>query len=277
MAKHIELVNTNGNIIIDDQYTVPMLLWRGFVKATDYIRVDSSSLFSEIHRQYTLYDWSGRVRFHEGDDASGMPFDSSDYSLPANRERSASFIVAVRQKDGYACTGGAAAGLDTATGKFFVQAYVYCEANVDVEVCIYTPLKLRPSKHTVAVYNAAGDLIYDVMKPPLHFLGGLHGGVDARNNPAAQYNVNLPPNIESQHVFITSNSAMPFYAAYRITSNNIQFASTNYKAVMTFPSSSQAQVTLWRMSTVGGNNNSISTNTFFENLIYCPYPLGKYF
>lgn len=289
MAKHLEIINENNNVIIDDQFKIPMLIWKGVIRcdvARPWINPD---YYDYWIRMYSSGDWTGSttifdIALEDAPFLSWFPFDNgNDFSPKKLKEISSQLFVAIRSVSGDMCKVGV--GISRIKDpndpnkeriSFKVRGETIIQ-NDEIVVAVYSHYPLRPRNHSLTIYNEQGLLIYDALRPPLHFLGSMYGGVDASRNPAAVYNMPLPPEIDPIHVLMTGKSTLPYWAAYRIHSGGVSWADTQYKAVLSFPDSRNAQVTLWRVRGVNGNNSSYARNLFFENLIYCPYPMGNYF
>ena len=109
-------------------------------------------------------------------------------------------------------------------------------------------------------------------------VGTLNGNVNVGANVsvAATFTVTTPPNLNQQHLYISQRSTLPFYAAYRISSGGVSYASTIYRPVSTFTNATTLRVQLIAQRNVSGSNSAQSYSGFFENVIYCPFESDIY-
>ena len=129
------------------------------------------------------------------------------------------------------------------------------------------------------VYNAQQELVFDALKGYLQHVGTLHGGVrvGAGVGVAATYTLALPATVNQQHfIYFPAFHPFHFYAAYRISSSGVSYASTHYRPVLSFPNATTLQVQLVAQRNVSGYTNHNLTQVFFENIIYCPYEHDVY-
>lgn len=286
VAKFIELINESNNVVIDDSFNVPMLLSKGSVstQTSNYIpKYDSDN--SEFYFNYARFDWQGIYVVNAWVNPAEIPFGANVNAsmTPAAiqsrlDEVSQDMFVAVRSGiEGYGAIGKVSFDYVTATQLY--RLIVKCESDLQgntVGYALYTHTPLKPISPTVAVFAEDGSLKYDVRRPPMIFLGSLYGNLNLRQDVAGMFNFNLPNGINSNDVYITNKSGAPFYSAYKIHSGGVNFASTPFKTVLTFPSTTMATATIRRVKSVSGNNGPTYYGGFSENLIYCPYPIGNY-
>lgn len=286
VAKYAEITNQDNVVVIDDSNPIPMLIYKGVAHPTannpmPKIAFDGSEIIISDVRYYYVswFNWVEHVTIFETSDLNAIPFDiSSDITDAQLMEIAESLLVACRcNNGGYGMK--STMSFTRVNGVYKLVANIQCEVNTgEVEFCVYsTNASLKPHKGLrCCFFNQDGKMVFDFLKPPLHILGNCYGGVNATSDPAATYTFAVPDGIDSRYAYITTRSAIPWYGAYKIGSS-VSYACTNYKAILTFPNSSTAVVTLRRVSAVNGSNSATAINMFFENLIYCPYPLGKYF
>lgn len=286
VAKYIELINESNNVVIDDAFNVPMLLSRGTVSTvtSNYIPKYNQN-DSEWYFNHARFDWLGLVVVNVWVNPAEIPFGANvNASMTAADiqsrldEVSQDMFVAVRSGvEGYGAIGKVSFDYVTATQLY--RLIVKCESDLQgntVGYALYTHTPLKPISPTVAVFAEDGSLKYDVRRPPMIFLGSLYGNLNLRQDVAGVFNFNLPNGINSNDVYVTNKSGAPFYSAYKIHSGGVNFASTPFKTVLTFPSATMATATIRRVKSVSGTSGPTYYGGFSENLIYCPYPFGNY-
>lgn len=287
MAKFIELMNEANNVVIDDAYNVPMLLKRGVVSTvtSNYVpKYDPNN--SEWFFNYARFDWLGQVIVQTWSVPEEIPYGAnvnSSMTVDEIRARleevSYDMFVAVRSGvEGYGAI--AKASFDYVSSTQLFRLIIRCESELNgnsVGYALYTYTPLKPISPTVAVFAENGSLIYDVRRPPMIFLGSLYGNLNLKQDIAGIFNFTLPNGINPNDVYVTNKSGAPFYSAYKIHSGGVSFASTPFKTVLTFPAANMATATVRRVKSVSGSNGPTYYGGFFENLIYCPYPMGNYF
>lgn len=282
VADYLKITNDNNNVIIDDSYNTPMLIYKGVIPTN----IDNSfnvntNIYSYWVFEYWRPNWTGYIDIKYVKDPAELGFVSSSWGPPQLAEIEKSLIVGVKSLSGDIAVKGTAILIrrqeEDGTYAYILRVRTYSDVqNANVEIVVYSAWELKSKNLGFSIYNETGKLIYDVMRPPMHYIGSMYGNVNAANTIAATYDMGMPPNIDSRYCYLTCKSATPYYAAYRIHAGGVSWADTTYKAVLSFPSPSSARVQLVRVNTVAGNNSSYSRNLYFENLIYCPYPNGVY-
>ncbi|WP_284084012.1 hypothetical protein [Acinetobacter nosocomialis] len=282
MVKHIELLNGNDKVVVDDQYSTPMLIYKGVITTSVDNTVKPADYIQYWIPMYWKGPWKGNVNIKDEENPFNVGFMSYDYSDEKLAEITSSLVVACRPIGGDYATSAQAIfykNTDKNTGKVTYRLTVSAMSEIQnstVEVCVYSFFELKPKKLGLTVKDANGRLIYDVMRPPMHFLGACVGTPDVWQDVAAVYNFTMPPNVDSRYAYLTSKSASPFFAAMKFQSSGINYAETVFKSVMSFPSPTQAKVVVRRANYVAGSSNAYAISLYFENMIYCPYPAGIY-
>ena len=284
VAKYAEFKNENNIVVIDDSTVVPMLIYKDSVSCGQLnpmkYGIGTDMATSDVGFFWvTWFNWKNAVTVLESSDSNVFPFKGMDSMSTAQLlELAESLIICAKPINGNFGV-RVYTTITKTNGVYKWVIYVNSEIqNGVVEFCVFnTTAILKPSTGIqCAFYNSSGDLIYDFLKPPMHVLGNCYGGVNARNNPAAVYDITLPSGVDSSFVYLTTKSALPFISSFKINSGGVSQYLGFYKAVMYFNSPTALQVKLERIGDV--RNNSVDTlDMYFENVIYCPYPKGKYF
>jgi len=279
--KLLELLNDDGNVVIDEQFNVPMLIAKGTVRCSRDNKLTAPPGYS-FFEYFARCAWYGSTILLEappsafGNMYAGVTTDAGMTAI--NLQFMENFIVAARcVQGGYAWLAGAALGWRPSDGKVVLAISAQCELqNGDVEVVVYKSEGLKAERETLAIFDPEGKLRFDVRKPPMMFLGSLYGGVNVWQYEAARYEMDIPADIDPAHCFITAKSGAPFYSAYKIHSGGVTFGSTMFKSIMTFPVPGKLRVQLIRVNSVDGSSGAYGFGGYFENVIYCPYPSGVY-
>lgn len=274
MAKYFEVRNDNHNIVIDDQFLTPKFLIKRTVMTgstlkppSRYITPTSAWLYSsETH----LLAHASTLR------GLGFDYDSTEEGLLEVRRR---LMVFARNDNNEAFRAFTVIEYSQTRARYELSVSVVADVpNIPIHTCMYTTAKMTPSKLGMLVYNDKKELVFDALKGYLQHVGTLNGSVNVGANVsiAATFTVTTPPNLNQQHLYISQRSMLPFYAAYRIRSGGVSYASTVYRPVVSFPNATTLQVQLVAQRNVSGNNASQSYSGFFENVIYCPYAHDVY-
>lgn len=288
MAKHIEIMNAVGNIVVDENYSVPMLIMKGRITASQY-RSPPTVPEGYTIRQYFIdsYSWVGTHTFFTsgnlsdfGDIFKGLSAASNE-EIILNRVRyfNRDLIILGRcVSGGYAIIPYGGLTWDQSTKKASFSVSTSCELqNGIVDVAIYKYKNIKPSSQFgLVIQNASGEVLYDVMKPPMMFLGSMSGSLNVGQYEAGRFEINIPDGINPSDCFVTALSGTPYYSAYQIYSGGVSWADTGFKSVITFPTRNTLRVQVVRVKEVPGSNSAFGYGGFFENVVYCPYPYGLY-
>ena len=268
MAKYFELRNENRNVIVDDQFSTPKFLYKfdlitSSAPNPNPIKVDAS---------YFDYAYE-RTPFAQAATLRGLGFDYDDSEAQIVRSRLMAFV---RTESNVAFSVTPVLRLNEA-GMWEICITAGADApSVKLTICVYTTAKMLPSKRGLLVYSPTGELIFDALKGYLQHVAILTGNVNVGNAVAATYTTTVPSGMSASNLFISMRSALPYYAAYRISSSGVSYAYTYYYPRMTFPNATTMQVQLIQQRNVPGNNSATKYQGYFENVIYCPYPKGIY-
>ena len=269
MAKYFELHNTNSRVIVDDQFNTPKFLFKKDV----YTSSTPNTSQYKVDAQTFAYEYS-RTIIAEADTLRGLGFDYPDDDVQIVRTR---LMVFARTSAGQPYLVLPRLVKDSVSGKWQLGVSATADSpNVPITVCMYTTAKMLPSKLGLLVYNSSGELVFDALKGYLQHVGILNGGVRVGNAIAATYTTTIPSGMSSDNLFISMRSALPYYAAYRISSSGVSYAYTYYYPIMTFPTPTTMQVQLVQQRNVPGDNSATRYEHYFENVIYCPYPKDVY-
>lgn len=287
VVKYIEIANEQSNVVIDEQYNVPMLLARVTVSTTvsTYTpKIYPNQNDSEWMFNYAKFDWIGSVAVASWASAAEVPFelegDVSTLVLLTEKLNSLALdmVTASRCLSGdYGVLSSVYAYHDKVANKVELRLSAECELRGGlVEVVVYAPSNVKPVNPTLAIFSETGKLVYDVRKPPMVYLGSVYGDLNLKWQIAGNFFYTIPVGIERKDVFMTSKAGAPYYSAYKIGAGGVSFASTPFKTVVSYPSATQINVQVIRVRNVSGTSGETFFGGFFENLIYCPYPPGLY-
>lgn len=269
MAKYFELLNDNMHVIVDDQFNTPKFLFKKDVYSSN---TPNASIF-KVDAQTFAYGYSVTT-IAEADTLRELGFDYADSDVQIVRAR---LMVFSRTTSAQSYRVTPRLVKDATSGKWQLGVFAAADApSVPITVCMYTTAKMLPSKLGLLVYNSAGELIFDALKGYLQHVGILNGGVSVGRPIAATYTTTIPSGMSSNNLFISMRSALPYYAAYRLSGSGVSYAYTYYYPVMTFPTPTTMQVQLVQQRDVPGNNSPTKYEHYFENVIYCPYPKDVY-
>ncbi|TSH74873.1 hypothetical protein E2K73_07630 [Acinetobacter sp. RF15A] len=284
MVKHLEITNDTGNVVIDENYQVPMLIARGAVVA------DRSSTRPPDPPGYSITTffvdwtpWSGRINLREsanvedfGDIFQGAATD--DERGAAARTFNQDLIIGYRVRNGeHAVIPNGGVQWDKYAQKaFFFLSIMSMSEGAEVDIVVFKMADVPPSKQGMIIKNGEGDILFDVMKPPMMVLDSVYGNLNVNNHEAGRFTINIPDDIQPAHCFVTHCSGTPYYSAYRIHSGGVSWGETFFKTLMSFPTPNQIMLRVVRNNNVDGNNSSFGYGGFFENVLYCPYPNGLY-
>lgn len=284
MVKHIEITNDARRVIIDDQFSVPMLIAKATVRTTRLTDNPRPPGFYRIPFFATL-PWTGNIMIKRGKREAfdiELPLISAAATLAEQREImfkfSSSLIVAGRCADGDYATIPIAYFFyyaDTDEFALFLEAQHELQGGV-TDVVVYAAGGIRPKRETLAVFNSDGKLLFDARMPPLMYIGSIYGQLEVWRTVAGTFTINLPPDVDKLHVYVTQRSGAPFYSAYNIHSGGVSYGQTTFKKIITFPVPGKVAVQYVRVNYVEGSNSAYGYGGCFENIIYCPYPEGAY-
>lgn len=286
MVKHLEIMNELGNITVDENYSVPMLVMKGRITASNYIPPttyppgyvvrDRFVRDYSWHGRYTLFSSSNLADF--GDLFEGITIDDEDEIIAILTTYNQDNIVVGRCVTGsYAIIPFGGLSWDKYTKIMSLYVGAYCELkDAKVDVAIYKTTNITPSSYGMVIQDGSGKILYDVMKPPMMFLGSMSGTLNVSQYEAGRFTMTIPDGISPDDCYITRMSGTPYYSAYNITANGVTWGDTPFKSVMSFPSPTTLQVSVVRLYAVAGSNSSFGYGGFFENVVYCPYPYGLY-
>lgn len=283
MVKHLEIANELGNIVIDENYSVPMLLLKGRVKCSTKVTFANPPAGYTFRYYYARsLAWSGYVRYMEGPIESFGDLFAGATTLAEIRAVVTNFnegnIIAARCASGpYATIAFGGLGYDSITLTAFFILSASCELqNGEVDIVVYKSRNNKPSPFGMIIQDGDGKVLFDVMKPPMTFLGSMYGGINVWNNEAGRFDLTLPEGTNPEHCYITNMSGTPYYSAYNIHSGGVSWGETAFKSVMSFPSANLLRVQVLRVNAVAGTNSAFGYGGYFENVVYCPYPSGLY-
>ena len=274
MVKYFEIRNDNVNVVIDDKFVTPKFLIKKQV-------FTSSTLKPASNYRTPTNEWAYNYQQHIlafGPSLRALGFDYPDTEAGLTEVRRRLMVFA-RNDNNEAFRALTFIRYDNTSARYELGVSVVADTpNSPIQLCLYTTAKMTPSKLGMLVYNAQQELVFDALKGYLQHVGTLHGGVrvGAGVGVAATYTLALPATVNQQHLYISQRSSLPFYAAYRISSSGVSYASTHYRPVLSFPNATTLQVQLVAQRNVSGNNQSQSYSGFFENIIYCPYEHDVY-
>lgn len=277
VANYLEIKNDNNIVVINDQYPLPCLIYRGTFTATDEY-ADQPGL--SVFRFYSWNRFYSRVirTATKPNDLRSLGFDL-DFS-----DDNVNYIK--RVLTGFYRT-------ETGQGCFCVIKLAPVSNNKDnpYELIFEFQSNTKNTVGEMAVYcldpkilfttgmgghfkNASGDIVFDFMRGPMQIIGTMSGGVNTYNDPAATYNLPIPSGLNEKNVFISAKSMLPFHSAYRLGNTITQYA-TLYEPRMTF-TPGNLKVELRRQSPINGSNSVYSFGGFFENVAYIVQPQGWY-
>lgn len=279
VAKYLELSN-DKTVVIDDQYNVPMLIAKGRVSVVSANKLKPIKDHSDWRHNYARYEYNGYTyeqinSINSLDMAGAVTATEIEARLAILTQR---LIAVVRCVNGtYAAVVTADFSYNSTTKRVFLNVEGQSEFNGAVlEYAVYITNGLNPTSETLAIFNEAGKLLFDVRRPAMLTIGSLYGDLNVWNYEAGNFNITKPADIPFTDCFITSKSGAPFYSALRFHSGGITAESTPYKAVMTSPNSTTINVKVIRAINISASSNGYGYGGFFENLVYCPYPIGVY-
>ena len=279
VAKYLELSN-DKTVVIDDQYNVPMLLVKGRLNVVNSNKLLPIKDHSEWRHNYARFDYIGTMYNQINSicslDMAGAVTDAEiNARLALLTQR---LITVVRCTNGaYAAVASSDFSYNPTTKRVFLNTSGESEVNGAIlEYAVYITNGLNPNSETLAIFNEAGKMLFDVRRPAMLTIGSLYGELDVWNYEAGNFNLTKPADVPATDCYITSKSGAPFYSALRFHSGGITAESTPYKAVMTSPNSTTINVKVIRAINISASSNGYGYGGFFENLVYCPYPLGVY-
>lgn len=268
MANYIEIKNANGNTIVDDRWNIPKFLYRGKVKGGNIPPTSKMTSYTDgnsfIYREYITFLHVPSIKSL----GFGLDYSFDNWAKIVNSIWV--FAKATEQKSfrvEFKMHGSEDKGWDL---KLYIGSDV---PSHEIEFCLYTDLPMVPCKMGAQVFNENGELIFDAMRGYLQVIGTMSEGVNVRNNPAATYRMTLPPELDTNNVFMSFRSTLPFYSAYNIGANGVSYGATFYFPVMRYEGQTIV-VDLVQQYNVSGNNGATEYSKFYEHLIYCPYPSG---
>ena len=274
MVKYFEVRNDNHNIVIDDQFITPKFLIKRTVLTSStlkpyarYITPTNEWLY-QSERSFLAHATTLR--------GLGFDYDSTEAGLLEVRRR---LMVFARNDNNAAFRAFPIIEYSQVRARYELLVSVVADVpSIPIHICMYTTAKMTPSKLGMLVYNDKKELVFDALKGYLQHVGTLNGNVNVGANVsvAATFTVTTPPNLNQQHLYISQRSTLPFYAAYRISSKGVSYASTIYRPVSTFTDATTLRVQLIAQRNVRGSNAAQSYSGFFENVIYCPFESGIY-
>lgn len=281
-------MNDHGNIVVDENYSVPQLLMKARVNCNTYSPPPTIPPGYTIREKYIdSYRWRGFVQLFRSDNLAdfgsifeGLTIDSPPDDLVARiRNFNYGLIVVARcASGGYAITANANLGWDRYNKYGTISVSATCELqDALVDVAVYTTTDyIKATPFGMHIYNADGKLLFDLMRPPMMFIGSMRGELNVWQYEAGSFDLPLPDEVEQEHCYITRMSGTPYYSAYNIHSGGVSWGSTGFKSIMSFPTPTTLRVQVVRVSDFQGSNSAFGYGGFFENVVYCPYPYGLY-
>lgn len=270
VAKYLELKNDNGVTVITDEYPLPCLLSRT-LQVTDY----QYPTRTQVKTFYTNWTCNNTRVVKSASTLRGLGFnlDDTEDSLKLIRKNLISF---------YRSTSGvgvfANCVINITNGMYTLNSIAKANAlGVEVEVCIFclNPKILMPSPIGGHFKDANGNTVFDFMRGALQVIGTMQGPVNLGQQVAASYLFNIPNGLDTNNVFLSARSGLPFYSAYRITASGVSWNYTSFEPVISF-TSTQMTVNLVRQRSFAGDNSSYSYGGYYENVAYVVQPRGVY-
>lgn len=275
VAKYLELRNDNNNVVIDDQFPLPCLIYRQKL-VTDYKPTIASNI--AFYYWYTYFGVGKQIKIESGVDE----LYSLGFNLPFSQENvkriNDSLLVFYRTDSGKPVGAYASISYNTKTGiSTLMFQLVANELGVEGEIAVYCtdPTILFPRDFGGHFKDENGNVVFEFMRGALQVVGAMYGGVNTYNNPAATYNFTIPSELDRSNVFISYRSGLPFHTAYKISSGGVKQYAVSYAPVLTY-TDSNLRVDLVRQGSLGGSNNVFSYGGYFENIAYIVQPEGLY-
>lgn len=279
MARYLELSN-DKTVVIDDQYNVPMLISKGRLTTNTNNKLNPLPDHSEWRHNYSRFEFRG-IHYYQVVNKNSLDLDgaTTDAQIIARLAVLTERLITVVR-----CTNGSFANVAVADFSFntvnkniFINVTGESEANTAIlEYAVYLTNGLNPTSETMAIFNESGKLLFDVRRPPMMTIGSLYGDLDVWSYEAGNFNFTIPSDVQFKDCYITSKSGAPFYSGLRFNSSGISAESTPFKTVMTNPTPTTINVKVVRVYNINATSNGYGYGGFFENLVFCPYPLGVY-
>ena len=269
VAEYIRIVNENNIVVVDDTYVLPKLLCR--------LPFNVDTVLPPYPTQDTVpmspvYGFQGGIAVKQSNSLRGLGFDydNSDANVSMINKN----LVCAYRTNSQGTVDVDARVVKHTNGTYILAVSTFSNTQYTTgEVCIYAfKLRLLPGSLGLHVFNETGEMIFDAMKGCMQNIGVLEGALSMGGNIARTYNIVTPAGLNANNVFITSRSAVPFYAAYDIKASGVSYASAAYLPRMTIVSGN-VKVELVKQNSTG-SNSSYSWGGYFENVIYVKQPQG---
>ena len=273
MANYLELKNDNQNVVINDLYPIPSLIYRGN-SLTDTQFNYGVYLIAFL---YTHWDWYGGIILKDSPTIGGLGFDlpESEASLDIINKN---LLTMYRTDAGVGCFAKASCRKKSdGTGYVLSISVESNTQNLSVEAAVYVlnPKILKASPIGGSFRDTDGKLVFDFMRGAMQIIGTMSGGVNPTQNIAATYNLEIPSGLDQSNVFITARSGLPFLYWYTMRPGGITQYFTAFEPVMTF-SQNNLQIQLVSQKPINNVSGSKSYGGFFENVGYVVQPKGVY-
>ena len=275
MANYLELRNDNNVTVINDEFPLPCLLFRGTVTTN----VNNTPVGVNAFRLYASYNYYGMVTkvATVSDDlyslGINLPYSSENITLFNNN-----IIAFYRSDSGQGCMAQFSLVQSSSSNPVELQVVLSSSAlGVSGEIVAYclNPKLLLPRNFGGHFKNSSGEVVFEFMRGPMQIIGTMSGAVNTYNDPAATYEFNIPSGLDANNVFISCRSSLPFHSAYKINSKGVSQSSSIYEPRLTW-TTSKLTVNLVRQSPISGTNSVYSYGGYFENIAYVVQPRGWY-
>lgn len=275
MAEYLNISNENMVTVIDDKYSIPKLLARVDVvcNAVYPPRPEWSV------RLLPKWEWQGAYVIKRAPTIRGLGFDYDDTDTGVEMLRRG-LMVFGRTKDSFDQAFSVEFSVDKTTTDGVVEYFISVRGvtfrqNHNIEIVLYAfNLKIYPSKIGLHIFNESGDLLFDALRAPLQNIGVLEGVLNMGASIARTYSISTPTGLDSNNIFISARSVVPYYSSIKISSGGVKFSSACYAPRMSYTSTG-IYVEMVKL----GNTDGSTATTFggyYENVIYVPQGSGIY-
>lgn len=279
MAEYLRIKNDNLQTVIDDNWKVPPLLAR--VSVATNVPLPRPPNINDVRNLDWYWDWQGSYIVKVADSLRGLGFDydDTDKNFWLVSLGLMAFGRPVGHSEVFYCTTNVSKRMNPdGSGRVQYVLNANCRSmssSVVVEIAVYAMnLKLVPSKVGLHIYNESGELIFDAMRAGMQNIGILEGGLNLGESVARSYTINTPAGLDSNNIFISYRSKLPYYAGFTYSSSGVRMDDSCYSPRM-YINPTNVKIDLVRLKSVG-RSTSYSFGGYFENVIYVPQSSGIY-
>lgn len=292
MAEYFNLINDNNEVVIDDKFFIPMLIYRG--KYSTNIHLPPVTQWIKM-RFYTHWEWVGRLSLGRKGTMKELGLVPRIDQTPDMDEQK---LTEVRAEAGrisklfITCARTDVPNTGVSGRLELISYWVDNNTRLEFELLITfqsrfqgTPVELaiycmdsrvlRASNIGFQIFHDTGEVLFDAFRGVFQVIGVMNGGVDVWKNPAATYVFQIPKIIDKKDVFVSCRSGLPYFSAYRIHNSGVDWNYTSFEPRLEFTQDSLI-VRLMRQKDFGGSNSAYGYGGYFENVVYCMQPEGIY-